>query len=222
MPPIPMVAAKLDTCTDPDRIEHGISVAQTVASESSVPERTASAAATERSRQWDPIAYVIDKTFRPGRYWLGVVLSIAYLFVLTYLMMDAVGRFATISQIPSRFDSLVIVAIAANLPSTIGGVVSAKHESSADMAVCSSFGSNIFSVLVGMGFPWLLRIATGKEVHLPGVRTELPSLSILLAVQISVFVLILGLAKLRLSRMTGFACLAVYTAYTVLAALDFM
>ena len=199
-------------------IDHGISMAQTVASESALPD----ASPLPKRHPWlrDPLGFIIDKSFPLHRYWLAAIVAIVYLFVLTYLMMDSVARLGTIVGIPDRVVTLVLIPIAANLPSTIGGVISAKSESSADMAVSSSFGSNIFSVLVGMGLPWLLRIAAGSPVQLDGVSRLLPNYSILLGVHIFVFFAILLLSRFKLSKATGVALAFCFLAYIILVILD--
>lgn len=168
-------------------------------------------------RYRDPIGWLFDRFLfprNPERYCLIGSLSIVYLFVLTYLMVDSVSRLSVIVQLNPAVVTLIILPIGTNLPSTVGGYVSAKLESSADMAVCSSFGSNIFSILVGMGLPWLLRIATGSKVTLPGVSSALPAFSILVSVHIFLFCVIVGLiSRFALTRLTGILLSFTYLAY---------
>jgi Ca2+/Na+ antiporter len=106
---------------------------------------------------------------------------------------------------------LVALPIVTNLPSTVGGLISAREERSSDMAIGSSFGSNIFSVLIGMGLPWLL---TGGVTVLPQSGNQLPKFAIILSVQ---YLIMTGLlVSWSLTRWVGYSLIFMYTIYIVI------
>ena len=171
---------------------------------------------SEKKRCTDPISWALDKLI-PGsdRFWLVALVCTLHLFFLVYLMLDSVNRLATLLQIDSSAVTLIILPIGMNLPSTVGGVIAAKIEKSSDIAISSSFGSNIFSVLVGTGLPWLLRLSVGKPVVLGGVSTSLGFFSVLLSIHITSFCMIIIACSFKLSRICGWLLAAGYAIYMV-------
>jgi Ca2+/Na+ antiporter len=175
-------------------------------------------AGSARRKALDPISFVVDLTFpcTDKHPWVAMILSMTYLLVFTYLMNDSFSRVGTLLAIPSSIMNMVILPICTNLPSTVGGYISAKKEFSIDMAVCSSFGSNIFSVLIGCGLPWLLRLIAGNTVYLQGVSEDLLFFALLLSVHIVVFSLLVMMWKFTLPKISGYIMGTLYLVFVVL------
>ena len=51
---------------------------------------------------------------------------------------------------------ITFLAIGTSIPDAIGSMVVARA-GEADMAIANAVGSNVFDILLGLGFPWFLR-----------------------------------------------------------------
>merc|ERR1719453_616865 len=93
-------------------------------------------------------------------------LSVLFIGLSTYLMVDATNRIGIILKAPPLFMGLIFLAAGTSIPDALGSVAVAK-QGEGDMAVANSLGSNVFDILLGLGVPWLLRNMMGKKVLFP-------------------------------------------------------
>lgn len=71
-----------------------------------------------------------------------------------------VGAFEQIAETVGMADAtigLVFSASGTSLPDMLSSLLVAR-KGKADMAVSNAFGSNIFDLLLGLGFPWMLQL----------------------------------------------------------------
>merc|ERR1719274_322975 len=82
--------------------------------------------------------------------------------------------------IPEAVAGVTVLAAGTSVPDLLSSLIVAR-QGQGDMAVSSSIGSNIFDVLVGLPFPWLLyTIAKGKAVNV-GAENLIWSITMLIA-----------------------------------------
>ena len=123
-------------------------------------------------------------------YPLTMLLSIVWLGVLAQGILACVEVVGTLLGIHPVFLGLTIGAWGASMPTLLTSMIVSK-QGLGDMAISNALGANIFSVLVGLGFPWFaypLYIGGPYE----GIRDEgiLPLLTVLIACIIVYYVLI--------------------------------
>merc|ERR1719231_1362059 len=82
-------------------------------------------------------------------------MSIAWIGIFTYPMVESVPAIGALFQIPAIIMGLTFLAAGTSVPDLLSSVIVAK-QGQGDMAVSSSIGSNIFDVAVGLPFPWLM------------------------------------------------------------------
>jgi len=83
------------------------------------------------------------------------LLAIAWIGVYSFFMVWAAESFGVATGIPSAVMGITFLAAGTSIPDLLTSVLVAR-QGHGDMAVSSSVGSNIFDVLVGLPFPWLL------------------------------------------------------------------
>lgn len=83
--------------------------------------------------------------------------------------------FGWVCQIPSVVMGLTLLAAGTSVPDLLSSIIVAM-QGKGDMAVSSSIGSNIFDILIGLPFPWIInsfvRIGQGKEYTGNTVRAQ--------------------------------------------------
>jgi len=105
-------------------------------------------------------------TYRATMGWgcLSFFMSIMWIGVFSVCLVDWVTLLGDYFGIPIVVMGLTVLAAGTSIPDLLSSVIVAKR-GYGDMAVSSSIGSNIFDVLVGLPFPWLLYSAiVGKTV----------------------------------------------------------
>ncbi|XP_073830108.1 sodium/potassium/calcium exchanger 5-like isoform X2 [Musca autumnalis] len=89
-------------------------------------------------------------------YMLGLIMSIIWISILTYLiswMLTVVGYYL---QIPDSIMGITILAIGTSIPEAISSVIVTK-KGYGSMAVCNAVGSNNFNISFCLGVPWLFK-----------------------------------------------------------------
>ncbi|WP_339138517.1 MAG: calcium/sodium antiporter [Candidatus Electrothrix sp. GW3-4] len=143
--------------------------------------------------------------------------SIAIIIMLSWILVKSVIVFGNATSIPPVIIALTLLAAGTSAPDMISSVVVAR-QGRGDMAVANAVGSNIFDILVGLGFPWLLAMGIGMMTGAPafvevGTADLLSSTLVLLG---TVFVLFLFLYTERtLSRIEGGILIFLYVLYVL-------
>lgn len=158
----------------------------------------------------DPLTMFWEKTMpTPRWYWLLLILSMIYIPPCTYLMVDAANRIGLIFRIPSLVMGLLFLAAGTSIPDALGSIAVAR-QGEGDMAVANALGSNVFNILFGLGFSWLI---TGDKVEFPGAFDDLMMDIIFLAVALVVFFVALAINRWYLTWRTGILLLCLYGLY---------
>ncbi|MCB0473320.1 MAG: calcium/sodium antiporter [Flavobacteriaceae bacterium] len=159
-----------------------------------------------------PIDWLVKVTFpEPRRYILTFIISIAWITGLSWVLVESAVISAHILEIPSVVIGLTILAAGTSIPDLLSSVIVAK-KGQAGMAISNGIGSNIFDILFGLGFPWLVAyLFFGQKVT---VATENLNNSIILLFATVIAILFLFiLRKWRLGKYSGYFLIALYLVY---------
>ena len=134
--------------------------------------------------------------------------SIVWIGAYSYLMVECATSLGASLGIPDVVMGLTVLAAGTSVPDLLSSVAVAR-QGHGDMAVSSSIGSNIFDVLVGLPFPWLLyTVVTGDPVQVNAYNLVL-SLLILIGM-LMCFVGTIHVCGWRLTKPLGFIMLGLY------------
>lgn len=133
-----------------------------------------------------------------GKYcYLSFILAIAWIGAFSYLMVTWTEVIGNTIGIPPVIMGLTVLAAGTSVPDLLSSVIVARR-GSGDMAVSSSIGSNIFDILVGLPFPWILYTAIrGKPVS---INSDGLVLSLLILV--GMIILVIGAVHCQGWRLT--------------------
>ncbi|CAN0073810.1 unnamed protein product [Scytosiphon promiscuus] len=139
--------------------------------------------------------------------------SLLWIGVLTHYMVvwvTAVGCFLEVSPI---FMGLVVLAIGTSVPDALGSMIAARS-GEANMAIANAVGSNVFDVLIGLGFPWFLRgVIKGEamDVDRDGIAVNV----IILFCTAILFVSVLAANGWTMNTRTGIFLFSLYVMYVI-------
>merc|ERR1712194_44098 len=83
------------------------------------------------------------------------LMAIVWIGLYSYFMVEWTTIIGNTFGIPDVVMGLTFLAAGTSVPDLLSSVIVARR-GEGDMAVSSSLGSNIFDILVGLPFPWLL------------------------------------------------------------------
>uniref|UniRef100_H3CXG9 Sodium/calcium exchanger membrane region domain-containing protein n=1 Tax=Tetraodon nigroviridis TaxID=99883 RepID=H3CXG9_TETNG len=162
------------------------------------------------------LLYCTPNCIRPRWHrWFMVtfVVSTLWIAVFSYLMVWMVTIISHTLDIPDYIMGITFLAAGTSVPDCMASLIVAR-QGMGDMAVSNSIGSNIFDILLGLGFPWALRtllVDHGSSVFINN-KGLVYSVVLLLA---SVFLTVLSvhLNRWRLDRRLGLGLLFLYTIF---------
>merc|ERR1712154_259126 len=129
------------------------------------------------------------------RLWpLTFIGSMIWLMFFSYLMVWWATRVAQGWGMTDTLMGLTLVAAGTSVPDLLSSVIVAKL-GQGDMAVSSSIGSNIFDILIGLPFPWIIYAATIGDGYI-----RVYSQSLFLSVVILIIMLVAVLVVIRLNK----------------------
>lgn len=115
-----------------------------------------------------------------GWYLITFAMSIVWIALLCYVMVDFGARAGCIIGIPPLVLGLTILAAGTSVPDAMSSVLVAKN-GQGDMAVANALGSNVFDILMGLGLPWFLKtVIDGTTVKLHSDGVVMPVLVLML------------------------------------------
>jgi K+-dependent Na+/Ca+ exchanger-like protein len=145
-------------------------------------------------------------------YWRTFVVSIAFIAILSYFLVEYAVVFADELNIPPVIVALTLLAAGTSVPDLFASVVVAR-QGRGDMAVANAVGSNVFDILVGLGLPWLLLLIVKGGTIEVGTADLFTSTLLLLGTVILLFVFLT--TGHRLSRLEGGVLIFVYLIYVL-------
>ncbi|GMI08139.1 hypothetical protein TrLO_g14312 [Triparma laevis f. longispina] len=152
-------------------------------------------------------------------YVASFVSSILWIGILCHIMVEFAVGIACIQAIDPIVMGVLVLAVGTSVPDAIGSMIAARN-GEADMAIANAIGSNVFDVLLGLGFPWFLAILVKGEdfvVCKDGIETAV----LILFCTVILFVGVLAINKWMMNTTVGiglFALYALYVIYTIISA----
>jgi K+-dependent Na+/Ca+ exchanger-like protein len=140
-------------------------------------------------------------------------LSIGMISLLSWILVKSAVRISAELGVPEFLIGITIVAVGTSVPDLISSMIVAR-QGRPGMAINNAIGSNIFDILFGLGFPFLLYML----IH--GIGFELVSSNLIVSVSIllasAVLLLLYFLfTRWRSSRTFGVVLLILYGTYLV-------
>ncbi|MBN3313994.1 NCKX4 protein, partial [Atractosteus spatula] len=141
------------------------------------------------------------------------LMSTLWIAIFSYVMVWMVTIISYTLGIPDVIMGITFLAAGTSVPDCMASLIVAR-QGMGDMAVSNSIGSNIFDILLGLGFPWAMQtlvVDYGSTVFINS-KGLLYSVILLLA---SVFLTVLGvhLNHWRLDRKLGLSVLTLYAIF---------
>ena len=166
-----------------------------------------------------PIDWLVSFTFpNSQKYVLVFFTSIVWIIVLSWVLVESAVVSAKILGIPSVIIGLTVLAAGTSVPDLLSSIIVAK-KGQAGMAISNGIGSNIFDILFGLGFPWLIAyIFLGQKIT---VATEnLNSSIILLFATVIAILFLFIIRKWRIGKYAGYFLIGLYLIYIVWVILE--
>lgn len=148
---------------------------------------------------------------KPKLYAITFIMSILAIAGLSWLLVEQVVHIADILNINATFLALTVLAAGTSIPDLIGSIVVAK-QGRGDMAVSNAIGSNIFDVLFGLGFPWLVFIIWHGGTVSVGRENLTASVLLLFATVVATLFLLI-IRNWRIGHKSGLLLIGLYIAY---------
>ncbi|XP_031573967.1 sodium/potassium/calcium exchanger 4-like [Actinia tenebrosa] len=152
-------------------------------------------------------------------YFATFLLSVIWIAGLSYLLVWMVEIIGYTLEIPDVIMGLTFLAAGSSVPDGISSLLVAR-QGDGDMAVSNTVGSNVFDILLCLGFPWLLKTTVVKlnsTVHV--ISGSILYTSISLFGTVFVTVLLISLNRWRLNKCLGIIFLLLYIAFISVATL---
>jgi len=147
----------------------------------------------------------------PDRYYWIFFISIVLIAGMSWVLVETAIHVSHILNIPESIIALTVLAAGTSIPDLISSLIVAK-QGRGDMAISNAIGSNIFDILVGLGFPFLLvMLISGRSIEAGGHNLE--SSSIVLFASLIAFTLLLLVKRWKINWLTGIILLGLYIAY---------
>lgn len=160
------------------------------------------------------LGYLIpDCTRNPSRYLVTFTMSLVAIAGLSHVLVESAVVASEILHINPTIVALTVLAAGTSIPDLLSSIIVAK-QGRGDMAVSNAVGSNVFDILFGLGFPWLLVLAW-RGGNIP-VATEnlLSSVFLLFATVVAIF-FILIVRRWTIGRRAGWVLIGLYVAYVL-------
>lgn len=154
-------------------------------------------------------------------YLVSFLTSIAWIALISYLMVESTAKIGCILDIPSIVMGNTILAAGTSIPDALSSIMVAK-QGMGDMAVANAVGSNVFDIWLGLGLPWLVYLPFGTDGDGEPLNGKVnikvgqltPNILILLGVLVLYFGAI-ALSGWKLSMNVGKVFICLYGVYTI-------
>jgi K+-dependent Na+/Ca+ exchanger-like protein len=161
------------------------------------------------------MSFVIpDPEYRPKYFGLTFFLCIASIGGLSWILVEQIIVMGHVLSINPTFLALTVLAAGTSIPDLIGSVVVAK-QGRGDMAVSNAIGSNVFDILFGLGFPWVIALTFLKPDSIAvGTENLMASVFLLMATTVATLVLLLA-RKWKIGQKSGLFLISLYVGYCI-------
>ncbi|KAL1270526.1 hypothetical protein QQF64_029542 [Cirrhinus molitorella] len=141
------------------------------------------------------------------------IASTFWIAIFSYLMVWMVTIISYTLGIPDYIMGITFLAAGTSVPDCMASLIVAR-QGLGDMAVSNSIGSNIFDILLGLGFPWALRTLVVDHGSAVSINNKgLVYSVILLLASVFLTVLSVHLNGWKLDRKLGLGLMLLYSIF---------
>lgn len=141
------------------------------------------------------------------------VASTLWIAIFSYLMVWMVTIISFTLDIPDYIMGITFLAAGTSVPDCMASLIVAR-QGMGDMAVSNSIGSNIFDILLGLGFPWALRTLVVDHGSTVSINNKgLVYSVVLLLASVFLTVMSVHLNHWRLDRRLGLGLMFLYAIF---------
>ncbi|XP_029374601.1 sodium/potassium/calcium exchanger 3 [Echeneis naucrates] len=141
------------------------------------------------------------------------VASTLWIAIFSYLMVWMVTIISFTLDIPDYIMGITFLAAGTSVPDCMASLIVAR-QGMGDMAVSNSIGSNIFDILLGLGFPWTLRTLLVDHGSTVSINNKgLVYSVILLLASVFLTVMSVHLNHWKLDRRLGLGLMLLYAIF---------
>ncbi|XP_070537961.1 sodium/potassium/calcium exchanger 3-like isoform X2 [Ptychodera flava] len=159
-------------------------------------------------------------------------MSVIWIALLSFAMVTVVQRMGCILNINDFVMGILIVAVGTSVPDAMSSILVAR-DGFGDMAVSNAIGSNVFDINLGLGLPFVIRIAIdhGAAIHLFEEGSELENaflngemvmtphvkFGFILLLILVMTMVVFGCARFRLNKWIGVCFVTIYILFIIYA-----
>jgi hypothetical protein len=118
---------------------------------------------------------------------------------------------------------VIVLAAGTSVPDLVASVTVARN-GQGSMAIANAIGSNVFDILLGLGFPWFLAALAFSNadgpVSVPVNKNGIVVSVIILFCTVVVFVCLLLLNKMKMNKCLSFSLIGLYVLYVIWALVE--
>jgi len=147
-------------------------------------------------------------------YLVSFIMSIAWIGLISYWMVDWCARIGCILNIPSLIMGVTVLAAGTSIPDALSSIVVAR-QGMGDMAVANAIGSNVFDIWMGLGAPWFfVLLIDDREILLADKSTMWYNVFILMFAMFF-YLGVIAFDKFRLRATSGYLLMGMYVVYAL-------
>ena len=152
-----------------------------------------------------------DAKKNPDKFMWTFLMSVILIAVLSHVLVESAVHLGELIHISPVIISLTVLAAGTSIPDLLSSMIVAK-KGRGDMAISNAVGSNIFDILFGLGFPWVLVLFI-RGGSVPVATENLKgSVFLLFATLIATFFMI-ALRNWKIGPKAGYLLIATYVLY---------
>ena len=152
-------------------------------------------------------------------WWLSFSECILWIGGLSYIMVWMASEIGLTANIPEPVMGITILAAGTSIPDMLSSLAVAK-KGRGDMAVSSSIGSNIFDILFGLPFPWLIKTGIVNPGSYVSIESDGMTIMVLsLFIMVAFVILSIQQFAWKLSRKLAYVFAVLYCLFVVEAML---
>eukprot|EP00992_Anisonema_acinus_P001577 TRINITY_DN10499_c0_g1_i2.p1 TRINITY_DN10499_c0_g1~~TRINITY_DN10499_c0_g1_i2.p1 ORF type:complete len:538 (-),score=115.52 TRINITY_DN10499_c0_g1_i2:21-1634(-) len=153
----------------------------------------------EKLRKWYPVSFCT---------------SVLWIAAISYVMVEFALKMGRCLGLSANVMGLTVLAAGTSVPDAMSSILVAR-QGKGNMAVSNAIGSNVFDILLGLGFPWLLSGCVRGLEPLPISTHGLVIYASMLFGVLILFMLLVGLSHWNLKVVHGYILFVIYGLFCV-------
>merc|ERR1712137_1190294 len=142
------------------------------------------------------------------------MLAMAWLAVFSFILCSAAELIHDAFGISDTLLGLTLAAAGTSFPNLVASVLVARRGQSG-MAIANAIGSNIQNVFLALGFPWLAKALTSKNLRFAQDTTAIDVGILWMAGTLGAFAVLAALGKCTLNKISAYLLVLLYVGFLV-------